>query len=114
MEEPRPQKKKGASQRTGSPNNSTTVNDKLPGERKKKSVDWLGERLVEKLDRDHYMCIICFKRMSRGYASCHCNEEHGNITDDMKPFIVKGYLNGKKVIEEMEIPKMELLEKKEA
>ena len=32
-------------------------------EKKKRSVNWLGERLVEKIDRDHYMCIICFKRI---------------------------------------------------
>lgn len=90
----------GATQRTMSPNNSTTTVNERTGDRKRKTVDWLGERLVEKLDRDHYMCVICFKRMSRGYASCHCNEDHQNITDDMKPFICKAYLNGKKITDE--------------
>ena len=97
-------KRKGAAHREIDAN-STTVNDK-GGEKKRKTVDWLGERLVEKLDRDHYMCIICFKRMSRGYASCHCNEDHQNISEEMKPFIVKAYINGKKVNEEVEDSKM--------
>ncbi|ELP90816.1 hypothetical protein EIN_027050 [Entamoeba invadens IP1] len=64
---------------------------------KRRAVDWLGDRLMEKIDRDHYICIICFKRMSRGYACYHCIEEHQNITDDMKPLIVKLYMNGKRV-----------------
>lgn len=109
-EQQKPKRKSTITARPPSPNTSTTVNDKT-GDRKKKTVDWLGERLVEKLDRDHYMCIMCFKRMSRGYASCHCNEEHATVTDEMKPFIVKGYLNGKRVFEEMDVPKTE--EKKE-
>lgn len=89
-----------ATQRAMTQNDSTTTVNDRNGERKRKTVDWLGERLVEKLDRDHYMCVICFKRMSRGYASCHCNEDHQNITDEMKPFIVKAYLNGKKINDE--------------
>lgn len=82
-----------------------------PTEKKKRSVNWLGERLVEKIDRDHYMCIICFKRMSRGYACSHCLEEHQNITDEMKPMLLKAYINGKKVNDELIDLKIEQAEK---
>ncbi|BFU20714.1 hypothetical protein EHI8A_029850 [Entamoeba histolytica HM-1:IMSS-B] len=80
-------------------------------ERKRRTVDWLGDRLVEKIDRDHYMCIICFKRMSRGYACCHCIEEHQDITDELKPYVVKAYTNGKKINDELMDMREEELEK---
>lgn len=69
---------------------------------KKKRLNWLKERLAERIDRDHFLCIYCFKRMSRGYAATHCSEEHKGLTDEIKALIVKGYLNGKRYVEEMD------------
>ncbi|ELP87339.1 hypothetical protein EIN_095960 [Entamoeba invadens IP1] len=80
-------------------------------QRKRKAVDWLSDRLVEKIDRDHYMCIVCFKRMSRGYACSHCLEDHQDINSTIKSVLVSAYQNGQRIRDELEVMQEEETDK---